>query len=138
MSLNWLTKRFNWGARKRLEASRIKAQEDQAKLQEETIASHGETIRDQGEALKAHRDEITAILEAAGIQEERMRALGEGLLKAQKNGDELSQLKKFLGVIRYEKTQENRVLFNETGLLPDLLNRMKQFHYQVAKLHKEP
>lgn len=45
------------------------------------------------------------------------------------------ELKKFLGIKKYEKTQEDPVLFIDGGLLPDMLTRLKECFY-LAKRNK--
>lgn len=45
----------------------------------------------------------------------------------------ISQLEEFLGIISYSKTQDNRVLFSESGILKFVLDSIKQLNYQMKK-----
>lgn len=48
-------------------------------------------------------------------------------------GEDLILLKAFLGIRRYDKTQKDRQVFTDEGMLPRILDNIKIMHYKIDK-----
>jgi hypothetical protein len=72
------------------------------------------------------KEGVTALGDLRDLQGQTAQLLSDTLA-------ELGKLREFLGIRRYEKTQADRQIFTETGVLPDILDKFKIFKYKMEK-----